>query len=402
VTVAIERYLRRGLDDVVDSVRSIRASSPRVGANWDAGLAFCLAESGQIDEAAGLFEELATDDFAGVPRDLNWLVTMHLLGLIALRLDDSPRMLALLGILEPFSHLDAIHGSGYASYGPVGRVVGSLAAATGSPQRARDDFEQVLNSRAPGPWRSLTLLDRGRALRQLDPRGSLSDATNAARDLAGLGMSGWADAAGALVAELAGSVPERPTVLRHASSFELRNDLGVATVSGKGAAYLVRLLCNPGEPYDVVVLEGGSPGRRADPDGEGAGRSPGRGVHVESSLAEASVDETASKEYRRRLDELEGQREPLAAEEAREVDFLRRELAGAAFFVAVSAEDERSRVRVTKAIKRCIGAVTEQAPDLGAYLDGTVSTGRHCMYAPGDGRAWDMVSAPGGRGVATS
>lgn len=342
---------------------------------------------GRIDEAAGLFEELATDYFAGVPRDLNWLVTMHLLGLIALRLDDSPRMLALLAILEPFSHLDAIHGSGYVSDGPVGRVVGSLAAATGSPRRARDDFEQVPDSSAPGPWRSLTLLDRGRALRQLDPRGSLSDATNAARDLAGIGMSGWADVARALVAELAGSVPERPTVLRHDSSFELHNDLGVATVSGKGAAYLVRLLCNPGEPYDVVALEGGSPAR---------------GGTVESSLVEASVDATAAKEYRSRLSELEARQQPLSADEAQEIDFLRRELAGAAFFVAVSAEDERSRVRVTKAIKRCIETVGQQAPDLGAYLAGTVSTGRHCMYAPGDGRGWDMVSVPGAEDTTSS
>ena len=51
ITLAIERYLRRGLGDTVDAIRSIRASSPRVGANWDTGLAFALSEIGELDEA---------------------------------------------------------------------------------------------------------------------------------------------------------------------------------------------------------------------------------------------------------------------------------------------------------------------------------------------------------------
>src|SRR3546814_1715779 len=35
VTLAIERFLRRGLDDVIEPIRSIRASSPRVAVNCD-------------------------------------------------------------------------------------------------------------------------------------------------------------------------------------------------------------------------------------------------------------------------------------------------------------------------------------------------------------------------------
>lgn len=104
-------------------------------------------------------------------------------------------------------------------------------------------------------------------------------------------------------------------------------------------------------------------------------------------------------QYRRRLGELEGHSEPLSADQALELEFLRRELPGAAFFVAVSAEDERSRVRVAKAIKRCIEAVTKQARAFGAHLSATVSTGRHCVYAPGDGRAWDVRAAPGRKGA---
>lgn len=198
---------------------------------------------------------MAAADFAAVPRDLNWLVTMHLLGLVASQLDDTPGCSRCWVSWGPFSHLDAVHGSGYASCGSVGRVVGSLADATGNPQRARSEFDRVLTGCSPGPWRRLTLLDRARAFHQLDPRGSLSDATVAVRELTGFGMPGWADAAEELVAELTRSVPDLPMVLRHDGSFEIHHDLGAATVSGKGAVYLVRLLCNPGEHYDVGLLE---------------------------------------------------------------------------------------------------------------------------------------------------
>jgi len=53
ITLAIERFLRRGLADVVDSLRSIRASSPRVASNWDVGLMFALSEAGRLPSRGG-------------------------------------------------------------------------------------------------------------------------------------------------------------------------------------------------------------------------------------------------------------------------------------------------------------------------------------------------------------
>lgn len=397
ITVAIERYLRRGLDDAVESVRSIRASSPRVRANWDSGLAFTLAETGRLEEAEVLFEALATDRFSPVPRDLNWLVTLHLLGLVALRLRDTRRMVVLAELLDPYAGLEALHGAGYASYGPVGRVVGVLAAGVGDHDRARAVFDEVLDRCTPGPWRSLALLDRAEALAGVDPLSALADATAAKRELAELDMGGWADAAANLVVELSGVVPVRPTVLRTSSGYELRHELGVATASGKGADHLIGLLCSAGQMFDVVELEGilvtGSdrPGQRSTGGGQ-----PQR-YRARSSMAESTLDATASKQYRRRLAELTGRDGPLSAEELTEVDFLKRELVGASFLKAVSVEDERARVRVTQAIRRCVGEVTRQAPALGAHLTETISTGRRCMYAPADGVSWELLAAPGGK-----
>src|SRR3546814_18944403 len=50
VTLAIERFLRRGLDDVIEPIRSIRASPPRVAVNWDTAWAFAPPAVGRLGE----------------------------------------------------------------------------------------------------------------------------------------------------------------------------------------------------------------------------------------------------------------------------------------------------------------------------------------------------------------
>ncbi|HEY9555292.1 MAG TPA: hypothetical protein VIR58_01075, partial [Acidimicrobiales bacterium] len=184
VTLAIERFLRRGLDDVIEPIRSIRASSPRVAVNWDTALAFALSEVGRLEEAAAVFETVAADDFSPVRRDLNWLVVMHLLGLVALHLDDEPRIRQLLRHLLPFADLDATHGSGYASYGPVGRVVARLEGRCGDAAGGAARLERVLATRFAGPWTSLARLDLADVLRQDEPVSALRHAEQAAAELA--------------------------------------------------------------------------------------------------------------------------------------------------------------------------------------------------------------------------
>ena len=169
-----------------------------MGSAWDSGLAFTLAETGHLDEAAELFGAIAEDDFAAVPRELNWLVVVHLLGLTALRLGDAPRAERLLVLLEPFSHLDATHGSGYVSYGPTGRGGRPPGGGDGPFGRGREWFDDVLATRAPGPWTSLTRLDRAGDLGLADPEASVRDADRAATELDGFAMPVWAAEARAL------------------------------------------------------------------------------------------------------------------------------------------------------------------------------------------------------------
>ena len=379
ITIAIERFLRRGLADVLDSVRSIRASSPRVAANWDVGLAFTLSECGELDEAARLFAEMSRADFAGVPRDLNWLVTMHLLGLVAVHLEDTAAMEVLLGMLGPHEHLDATHGCGYASYGPVGRVVGSLAAHLGDPDRADKAFASVLASREPGPWTALTLHDRAVARSGADPDAAERLAEAAATECDRLGLSEWAEAARSVRARALEASAHRASVTVGPDGCVLRHPLGTARVSGKGAQYLVRMLLEPGEPIAAAELD--------DPGGHGA--------RVPKGSRLAVADDEALTAYRRRLSELRDRASELDTEELAEVEFLRRTVAAARHMASSAPEDERVRVRVTKAIRRCLDSVAEQSPRLGLHLREAVSTGTSCMYAPADGLRWEHIT-PGG------
>ncbi len=372
ITLAIERFLRRGLADLIDALRSILASSPRVAPNWETGLAFALAETGQLDEAQLLFEALALDDFERVPRDLNWLVTMQLLALVALHLDDRPRITQLAETLEPFGHLDAVHGSGYASYGPVGRVLGSLHARLGHHEVAAGHFADVLGSRTPGPWTSLARLDRARSISDLDPGGAFADSIVAERELIAFEMADWAARARTLRHRLQLDGHGRPIVMRTGDEWQLRHPRGTARVRhGVGVAQLVELLSRPGVELDAVVLDG----------------------DIEAGLPRTAsgwetLDPAARQSYRRRLAELS---ERPGTEAADEADLLRRELAGASMVSSNEPELERARVRVTKTLRRTIDAIAEDSGGLGAHLASAIRTGRRCQYLPPDGTGWDVV-----------
>lgn len=57
-------------------------------------------------------------------------------------------------------------------------------------------------------------------------------------------------------------------------------------------------------------------------------------------------------------------------------------MAGSVHYTQTSAELERQRVRVTKAIRRAIDEVGATSPGLGAHLLTSIETGRSCHYQP--------------------
>lgn len=386
VTFGIERFFRRGLGDVVDPVRSVRASSPRVSANWDAALAFSLAEAGRLDEAADVFEPIASD-LDAIPRDLNWLVVFVLLALTAVDLGDGRRVAVLRERLEPFARYDATHGSGYASYGPVGRVVAKLAACSGDLPDATVHLAGVLVDRDPGPWTSLARLDLARLdLARVswgrissEPASSVVEgspaelAEQAATELAGFGLAERAADARTLARSLRETDDSGPVARRDGTTWSLRHATGEAVVRhSRGVELLVQLLARPGATVYAADIDG------VDPD------LPRRAV------VETVIDAEARRRFRTRLDELERRPRRRPADDE-EIAALRGALAGAGQVPAGSVELERTRVRVTKAIRRAVDGVAASSPGLGAHLAASISTGRTCVYAPGDGIAWRVV-----------
>jgi hypothetical protein len=118
------------------------------------------------------------------------------------------------------------------------------------------------------------------------------------------------------------------------------------------------------------------------------------GFEPPAEAAEVVLDARAKEAYRRRLVELEDdlaqarawQDPERIARVQDEIEALTGELARAAGLGGrdrqLPTPAERARVSVTKAIRSAIRAIERHHPALGAHLEASVRTGRHCSYAP--------------------
>lgn len=157
----------------------------------------------------------------------------------------------------------------------------------------------------------------------------------------------------------------------------------------KGLGYLAVLLNRPGVEVAALELAGGSSSSRSS-EREAAAAGAGS---IEADLGPV-LDPRAKAAYRRRLDELEADRDeaeafndPERAERARsEYDAVAAELGSA---LGLGGRDrragspaERARLNVTRAIRAAIEHLAEHDQSLGAHLMATVMTGRACAYRP--------------------
>ena len=139
---------------------------------------------------------------------------------------------------------------------------------------------------------------------------------------------------------------------------------------GVGVGHLIRLLGSPGDSVAATDLDGSDVGDR-EPE----------------STSARLIDDVAARAYRTRLDQLDADVEADRAE----ASLLRRQLAANRHVASTSAEIERVRTRVTKALSRAIDDVAAVDPALGAHLRTSVETGRRCIYAPSNGVGWWIV-----------
>jgi tetratricopeptide (TPR) repeat protein len=162
-----------------------------------------LAGLGLHDEARVELEKLAAHDFAAVPFDEEWLVSLCLLSEAAVELRDRERSERLYELLAPFSDRVTIAYTEI-SLGPVARFLGMLAAALGRAVDADRHFGEAAELSARiGARPSLAHVQTAWARLRLD-QGELEEASRLAADAwetyRELGMDGFAARAHALIA----------------------------------------------------------------------------------------------------------------------------------------------------------------------------------------------------------
>ncbi len=136
---------------------------------FDCVLARLYDEVGRKSDAHDIFERLAADDFAAIPFDEEWLVSMGFLAEVAHSLGDRPRSEVMYERLAPYTdHVAVAYPE--ISTGSVARNLGLLAATLSRWGDAERHFEVALtmNERIGArPWLAHTQEDYAHLLRGL-------------------------------------------------------------------------------------------------------------------------------------------------------------------------------------------------------------------------------------------
>ena len=360
----------------------VRRNADRLPAmrRWRCGLALVLAELGREDEARRELEHLAAAGFDDIPRDALWLVAMSLLAELCTLLGDRPRARRLYELLAPYEGRNVV-SMGAAYLGPVARYLGLLAMTIDEHERALGHLATARSAAermGARPTVVLTALDTAEVHAR---RGGPGDAQRGralvqrvAQDAAQMQMDGAIARADDLLARLedtpgatAGARQLQATLSHEQDVWILEYDRRRTPLpDAKGLHYLATLLQTPGVPIPAIELAGGKPGKMTDIRAEVS--------ELREDLAEAQANNDPERvaRIRRRLDAL--------AQAAQELD------------TNSTADRERARINVTRAIKAVLLRISEREPELGHLLRGAVRTGTACVYEPDPGAlvAWQV------------
>lgn len=386
------------------------------------GLAHACIEAERLAEAEVELDILAADNFAGIPKDWNWLSSMSIISAVSAKLGDRDRASTLSSLLRPYAGRNAMLGWEEACYGPVSYYLGLLNTCLRQFDRAASDFETALRMNArmgARSWTAQTYMEYATMLAERCERGDDSRAAeliNLALGLAGpLGMAGIVARGKRLLERMTGTTRVAPTQkdagTSGASLFRREGDFWTISHGGqlarvrnlKGFEYIAFLLQNPDTEIHSADLAAGGAARVIDKQPGVAGKTVDslagglsqEGMHqVSHDDAGEMLDPTAKAAYRRRLEELrenlgdarETGNEERIAEIEDEMDALGRELARAVGLHGrdrrAASQAERSRLNVTRAIKIAIDHLTDRDATLGRLLSRSIRTGTFCSYMP--------------------
>ena len=371
------RHEQGRMSEIEPGLRAFVAAFPAVR-GWRATWVRVLLETGGEDEARAELEQFAREDFLLEPEDYEWPGAMTMLGEAFARIGDRERCAILYQRLLPYADRTVVVSIGAACGGPIARYLGLMAQAIGDTDAAVGHFEQSLElceRLGARTYAARTRLELGRLLQECGQKDAAAELLHrAAADADALGMA-IGDEARALLPDRRAPAGATPLVFRRAGEvWEVGDPLTPARLrDSKGLRYVAELLARPGVDVPAAELAGAS-GMLGD--------------------AGPALDARAKDAYRRRLEDLESEREDgerwndpeRAARAQAELDAIADELAGA---VGLGGRDrrpgsaaERARVSVTKAIRTAIRRIDEHDPALSELLDRSIRTGTFCRYEP--------------------
>jgi hypothetical protein len=326
LAVEAENFEEFGL---AEGIRSITA--------WGAVL---WVAASRPDRARAVLHQI--DDFAAVPRDVDWLLSVYLLTDVATAVGERELTEAALGLLTPYAGRGVIDAGGVAFAGVVDAV---LATACTTLDRPDDAARWATSARSAYRRMGATwLLDTLDAAPRAEP-----DVVHLRPGSDGIWWVGRDGAASAV------------------------RDM-------RGLRYLHLLLSRPERDVPALALSDAVAGNT--------------GARVVDNDAGPVLDRRALAAYRRRLAELDdelaearahadlGREERLDRERDALLDQVRAATGLGGRTRVTGGTHERARVAVRKAIAAAIERVAAIDPSLGRLLADTVTTGATCRYEP--------------------
>ncbi len=113
-------------------------------AAWRPALALVYIELGDVAAARTVFNELADDDFASLPRDGRWTTCLLYLAEVSVALGDAPRSAVLYTLLLPWAERNIVMGGGTGCWGSADRFLGRFAMVAGHWLEAERHFAAAL------------------------------------------------------------------------------------------------------------------------------------------------------------------------------------------------------------------------------------------------------------------
>jgi DNA-binding SARP family transcriptional activator/tetratricopeptide (TPR) repeat protein len=114
---------------------------------WRSGLATLLCDTGRHDEAREVLAAMA-EEFAAVPPDGDWMITIALLADVAADLEDAEHAASLYELLVPYRDSNVVIGHAAICFGSVARYLGRLALTVGDRDLALEHLRQAVDSSA--------------------------------------------------------------------------------------------------------------------------------------------------------------------------------------------------------------------------------------------------------------